>query len=90
MTSSIARKMVPSFQRTTAATAETEALSSARAHVVRTLLDLLARGCLYKEIGEALGISVPTVNTYIRRIYEKLPVRSRSQTVAEYAHLPVN
>jgi DNA-binding CsgD family transcriptional regulator len=29
------------------------------------------------------------VNTYIRRIYEKLHVRSRAQAVAKYAHLPL-
>jgi DNA-binding CsgD family transcriptional regulator len=44
---------------------------------------------LYKEIAEMLKISVQTVNTYIRRIYEKLHVRSRAQAVAKYAHLPL-
>jgi DNA-binding CsgD family transcriptional regulator len=29
------------------------------------------------------------VNTYIRRIYEKLHVRSRTEAVARFAHLPV-
>jgi len=47
------------------------------------LLDLLARGYLYKEIADAMKISVGTVNTYIRRIYEKLHVRSRAQAVAK-------
>jgi DNA-binding CsgD family transcriptional regulator len=51
------------------------------------VLDRLARGYLYKEIAEKLNISVPTVNTYVRRIYEKLHVRSRAQAVAKYAHL---
>jgi DNA-binding CsgD family transcriptional regulator len=51
------------------------------------VLDLLARGYLYKEIAELLNISVPTVNTYVRRMYEKLHVRSRAQAVAKYAHL---
>jgi DNA-binding CsgD family transcriptional regulator len=32
--------------------------------------------------------SVPTVNSHIRRIYEKLHVRSRSQAVAKFAHIP--
>ena len=43
---------------------------------------------LYKEISEALHISVPTVNTHIRRIYEKLHVRSRSQAIAKFTHIP--
>ena len=51
------------------------------------MLDLLVRGYLYKEIAERLKISVPTVNTYIRRIYEKLHVRSRTQALVKYAHL---
>ena len=50
------------------------------------VLNLLARGFLYKEIAESLSLSVPTVNTYIRRIYEKLQVRSRGQAVAKYLH----
>jgi len=86
MTSNIARKVVQSFQRQTqAADAETVELSPREAEV----LELLARGYLYKEIAEALAISLPTVNTYIRRIYEKLHVRSRAQAVAKYAHIPL-
>lgn len=86
MTSNIARKVVQSFQRQTqAAGADTVELSPREAEV----LELLARGYLYKEIAEALAISLPTVNTYIRRIYEKLHVRSRAQAVAKYAHIPL-
>jgi DNA-binding NarL/FixJ family response regulator len=82
MTSNIARKVVQSFQPTRA-NAGGEMLSPRESEV----LDLLARGFLYKEIAESLGVSLPTVNTYIRRIYEKLHVRSRGQAVARYAHL---
>ena len=83
MTSNIARKVVQAFQHVRPATDETGELSVREKEV----LDLLARGFLYKEIAESLGISVPTVNTYIRRIYEKLQVRSRAQAVAKYSHL---
>ncbi len=51
------------------------------------VLALLAQGYLYKEIADTLGISIQTVNTYIRRIYEKLQVHSRSQAVARYSNL---
>jgi DNA-binding NarL/FixJ family response regulator len=86
MTSNIARKVVQSFQRhSLAADAADVELSPREAEV----LELLARGYLYKEIAEALAISLPTVNTYIRRIYEKLHVRSRAQAVAKYAHIPL-
>jgi DNA-binding NarL/FixJ family response regulator len=83
MTSNIARKVVQSFRQTSASVPEGESLSRREQEV----LDLLTRGYLYKEIAEMLNISVPTVNTYVRRIYEKLHVRSRAQAVAKYAHL---
>lgn len=86
MSSQIARKVVQNFYRTeTQADGETVELSPRE----REVLELLARGYLYKEIAEMLKISVLTVNTYIRRIYEKLHVRSRAQAVAKYAHLPM-
>jgi DNA-binding NarL/FixJ family response regulator len=81
MTSNIARKVVQSFQR--GEPVDEAANLSPRE---REVLELLARGYLYKEISDNLGISVPTVNTYIRRIYEKLHVRSRAQAVAKYGH----
>ena len=84
MSSNIARKIVQSFQRFTPSPAEPDNLSPRE----REVLELLARGYLYKEIAEALHISVPTVNTHIRRIYEKLHVRSRSQAVARFTHIP--
>jgi DNA-binding NarL/FixJ family response regulator len=83
MTSNIARKVVQSFKQAPTSNAQTEDLSPREQEV----LDLLARGYLYKEIAERLNISVPTVNTYVRRMYEKLHVRSRAQAVAKYAHL---
>ena len=87
MSSQIARKVVQNFYRneTQDAGGETIELSPRE----REVLELLARGYLYKEIAEMLKISVQTVNTYIRRIYEKLHVRSRAQAVAKYAHLPM-
>jgi RNA polymerase sigma factor (sigma-70 family) len=48
------------------------------------VLDCLAQGFLYKEIAEKLGISYETVHTYIRRIYEKLQVRTRTEAVAKF------
>src|SRR5215469_12065901 len=84
MSSNIARKIVQSFQRFNTSPGETENLSPRE----REVLELLARGYLYKEITEALHISIPTVNTHIRRIYEKLHVRSRSQAIAKFTHLP--
>jgi DNA-binding NarL/FixJ family response regulator len=84
MSSNIARKVVQSFQRPALQSSEAVELSPRE----REVLELLARGFLYKEIAESLQISGPTVNTYIRRIYEKLHVRSRSQAVAKFTHVP--
>ena len=85
MTSYIARKVVQSFyQCAPEATAQTEGLSPRE----REVLELLARGYFYKEITEALGISISTVNTHVRRIYEKLHVHSRAQAVAKLAEMP--
>jgi DNA-binding NarL/FixJ family response regulator len=80
MTAHIARKVVLSFQRTAATAAPTENLSPREQEV----LDCLSQGFLYKEIAEKLGISYETVHTYIRRIYEKLQVRTRTEAVAKF------
>ncbi|MGO8836137.1 MAG: response regulator [Limisphaerales bacterium] len=84
MSSNIARKIVQSFHRPAHQPSENMELSPRE----REVLELLGRGYLYKEIAELLKISRPTVNTYIRRIYEKLHVRSRSQAVAKFTHVP--
>ncbi len=83
MTSNIARKVVQSFRQTASSPVPGQELSPREQEV----LDLLARGYLYKEIAERLNVTVPTVNTYVRRMYEKLHVRSRAQAVARYANL---
>ena len=79
MTTHIARKVVQSFQKP-AASAATENLSEREQQV----LDLLSQGLIYKEIAEKLEISYETVHTYIRRIYEKLQVRTRTEAVAKF------
>ena len=80
MTAHIARKVVQSFQRAPASPQPTEDLSPRE----REVLDCLSQGFLYKEIAEKLGISYETVHTYIRRIYEKLQVRTRTEAVAKF------
>jgi DNA-binding NarL/FixJ family response regulator len=80
MTTHIARKVVQSFQRSQASAAQTESLSEREQQV----LDCLAQGLIYKEIAEKLGIGYETVHTYIRRVYEKLQVRTRTEAVAKF------
>lgn len=79
MTTHIARKVVQSFQRN-APTQAAENLSEREQQV----LDLLSKGLMYKEIADKLQISYETVHTYIRRIYEKLQVRTRTEAVAKF------
>jgi DNA-binding NarL/FixJ family response regulator len=86
ITSSIARKIVQSFRRTPFQQSVDPDLSQREQEV----LGLLARGYAGKEIADALGISVTTVSTYVRRIYEKLHVHSRAQAVATYARINLN
>lgn len=80
MTTHIARKVTQSFQKFTPSPQPTENLSQREQEV----LDCLSQGFLYKEIAEKLGISYETVHTYIRRIYEKLQVRTRTEAVAKF------
>lgn len=47
------------------------------------VLDLVAKGYAYAEIGNALGISINTVGTYVKQIYRKLAVTSRGEAVFE-------
>jgi len=80
MTAHIARKVIQSFNRPIASPDPTECLSEREQQV----LDCLSHGFLYKEIAEKLAISYETVHTYIRRIYEKLQVRTRTEAVAKF------
>jgi DNA-binding NarL/FixJ family response regulator len=86
MTSNIARRVVQAFHRQDATLPESAKLSQRE----REVLELLARGYLYKEIMDSLNVSRGTVNTYVRRTYEKLHVRSRSQAVAKFSHFSLN
>jgi DNA-binding NarL/FixJ family response regulator len=44
----------------------------------------LADGYRYKEIADHLGISLDTVREYVRSIYDKLHVSSRTEAVVKY------
>jgi len=80
MSSSIARKVVASFQKSRR-TAEKPTHLSPREEMV---LNCLAKGLTYKQIADQLDISIDTIRTYLRRVYEKLHVQSRTEAVAKY------
>jgi len=81
MTTHIARLVVQSFQKPVQAPDPAIENLSPREQEV---LDCLAQGLIYKEIADKLGVSYETVHTYIRRIYEKLQVRTRTEAVARF------
>jgi DNA-binding NarL/FixJ family response regulator len=80
MSSQIARMLVQSFHKTRSAVPAREALTDREEEILR----LIARGYRSKEVAEALGISVQTVETHLRNIYDKLHVRSRAGAVARF------
>ena len=73
MSPAIARRVVNSFRPERSK--DMNALSEREQHV----LDLMSTGMTAREIGERLFISVNTVRTHIRHIYEKLHVQTRVQ-----------
>jgi len=89
MTTHIARLVVQSFQKPVAAPAQPAGGAasgdlSELSEREQQVLDLLAQGLIYKEIADKLNIGYETVHTYIRRIYEKLQVRTRTEAVAKF------
>lgn len=81
----IARRLVRHFQRThtrlePSAPAGLDALSEHQ----RAFMEQLVEGHRYKEIAENLGITMHGVRGYIRRIYQKLQVHSRTEAVVKY------
>ena len=80
MTSEVARRVVESFRRP-ARSREAAVHLSAREEEV---LVLLSKGYSNKEIAERLTLSVETVGSHLKHIYEKMHVRSRAEAVARY------
>lgn len=79
MSPEIARKVVTLFRRTMPPDPPAEALTPQELR----LLQLLAEGQSYEAAGVALGISVNTVRSYVRNVYEKLHVHSKSEAVSK-------
>jgi len=79
MSMQIARKVVGYFSQVKTPS-EVEKLSKREQEV----LALLAKGYLYKEIGELLGIGIETVRMNLKHIYHKLHVHSRTEATAKY------
>jgi DNA-binding NarL/FixJ family response regulator len=79
MSSAIARKVTEFFQQKPTRSEESN-LSKRE----QEILTELSKGYRDKEIADMLSISIPTVRTHVRHIYEKLQVRSRAEAVAKF------
>ena len=77
MSANIARKMVNLFRDTDKKTPFLDLLSNRE----KEILQLLAKGLLYKEIAEQLNITTGTVRIHIHKIYEKLHVQNRTEAI---------
>jgi len=80
MSMQIARKVVTHFQQIKKPKSEVDLLTK-REHEI---LALLAKGFLYKEIADQLGISLSTVRAHLHTVYEKLHVQSRTEAVVKF------
>lgn len=84
MSATIARKVVKLLQRFGEASKASNGVRELLSARQLEILDLLAVGEPYKAIGDRMGLSIHTVRGYIRRIYEKLHVHTRTEAVAKY------
>ena len=80
MTSGIARRVAEFFRRRGKRDDEGKRLSQRESEV----LDWVARGYGNKEIADKLSLSVETIRSYLKNIYDKMHVHSRAEAVAKY------
>jgi DNA-binding NarL/FixJ family response regulator len=80
MSMQVARKLVAHFQQIKKPSSEVEKLTKREYEI----LGLLAKGFLYKEIADQLGISLSTVRAHLHTVYEKLHVQSRTEAVVKF------
>jgi len=84
MSPAIARKVVQHFHKATPAKNKDHDLTNREMEI----LQLLAKGNLYKEIAWELGIGFETVRSHIDNIYKKMHVRTRTEAVVKYLGSP--
>lgn len=80
MSPQLARRVVQFFSKPNEAQKELTKLTAGE----REFLDQLAGGYAYKEIADRMNISIDTVRSYVRTVYEKLHVHSRTEAVVKY------
>lgn len=81
MSLQIARKVINYFHQSNKPSQKLKQLTARETEILK----LLAKGYLYKEIADHLGVSMSTVRTHISAVYEKLHVHSRTEAVMKLA-----
>jgi DNA-binding NarL/FixJ family response regulator len=81
MSLQIARKVINYFHDSDKPSQELQQLTGRETEILK----LLAKGYLYKEIAERLGVSLSTVRTHVSAVYEKLHVHSRTEAAMKLA-----
>ena len=84
MSSHIARKVVQSFRRLPLSPQTQHSDSESLSKREEEVLSLVAQGYINKEIADMTGLSVETVRSYLKNIYKKLHVRSRTAAAMKY------
>lgn len=82
MSSQIARKVVLAFQQKPASLTNGSLSMLTRREL--EILEMLAKGLVYKEITEKLFISSETVRKHVYNVYNKLHVSNRVEAVNKY------
>jgi DNA-binding NarL/FixJ family response regulator len=77
----IARKVLEYFQKQPAVKNPDEYNLTKREHEI---LELLMQGLSYKEIADQCNISIQTLNSHVKNIYNKLGVHSRAEASAKF------
>ena len=80
MTPQLARRVVQFFSRPAGENSPVSRLAPGE----KEFLEQLAKGYAYKEIADRMNISIDTVRSYVRTVYEKLHVHSRTDAVVKY------
>jgi RNA polymerase sigma factor (sigma-70 family) len=83
MSNQIARKVVAAFQQKNLGLSNSAALN-VLSNREKEILELLAKGMLYKEIAAQLFISQETVRKHVYHIYEKLHVNNRVEAINKF------
>lgn len=84
MSSQIARKVVAAFQNKKSEKNPNETALDVLSKREKEILEMIAKGLLYKEISDSLFISIETVRKHVRHIYDKLHVDNRIEAVNKF------